>query len=92
VAAAGANTAPPGLIYTWQTTPSPKLNITPTAGGLVVSWIVPSMPFQLQAKSNLVTGDWTDVTLTPTLSYTNLHHEVVLPVSSDRRFFRLKSL
>jgi hypothetical protein len=44
-----------GGIYTWQTTPSPKLNITPLAGGLRISWIVPSMPFVLQENFDLAT-------------------------------------
>lgn len=81
---------PSGGIYTWQTTPSPKLNITPFDSGLLISWIVPSMPFVLQETSDLNTPEWMDVTTQPTLNLTNLHNEVVLPLSSTKRFYRLK--
>ena len=81
-----------GGIYTWQTTPSPKLNIAPSGGGLRISWIVPSMPFVLQETADLNTPDWTAVPMTPILNLTNLHHEVTVPLSSTNRFYRLKLL
>ena len=81
-----------GGIYTRQTTPSPKLNITPTASGLLISWVVPSMPFVLQESADLTTAIWIDVTTAPKLNFTNLHHEVSMRVSSANRFYRLKSL
>jgi len=81
-----------GGIYTWQTTPSPKLNITPSGSGLLISWIVPSMPFVLQENFDLATPNWTDVPTTPTLNFTNLHHEVTVPLSTTNRFYRLRSL
>lgn len=81
-----------GGIYTWQTSPTPKLNITPSASSLLISWIVPSMPFVLQQNSDLTTPNWTDVITTPILNFTNLHHEVSVPLSSTNRFYRLKRL
>lgn len=81
-----------GGIYTWQTTPSPKLNITPVAGGLRISWIVPSMPFVLQETTDLNMPDWTAVPMTPILNLTNLHHEVTVPLSGTNRFYRLQNL
>ena len=83
---------PGGGIYIWQTTPSPKLIITPAGNGLLISWIVPSMPFVLQENADLNTADWIDVTTQPTLNLTNLHHEVSVPLSISNRFFRLKGL
>lgn len=83
---------PAGGIYTWQTTPSPKLNVSLFNSGLLISWIVPSMPFVLQEAADLNATDWIDVTTQPTLNLTNLHHEVNVPLSSTNRFFRLKSL
>ncbi len=80
-----------GGIYTWQTTPSPKLNITPTASGLLISWIVPSMPFELQETADLNTPDWTAVPMTRVLNLTNLHHEVTVPLTNASRFYRLQS-
>src|SRR5262249_40210200 len=79
-----------GGIYTWQTTPSPKLNITPVAGGLRISWIVPSMPFLLQEGADLYTLNWTAVPMTPILNLTNLHNEVTVPLSGTNRFYRLQ--
>ena len=84
--------SPPGLIYTWQTAPSPKLNITPSGSGLLISWIVPSMPFVLQETADLNTPDWTAVPMTPILNLTNLHHEVTVPLSGTNRFYRLQRL
>ena len=81
-----------GGIYTWQATPSPKLNITHSGNGLLISWIAPSMPLVLQETAGLNTTDWIDVPTQPALNLTNLHNEVVLPLSSSYRFYRLKSL
>lgn len=81
-----------GGIYIWQTTPTPKLHITPSGTGLLLSWIVPSMPFVLQENADLNTTDWVDVPTQPTLNLSNLHHEVSVPLSETNRFYRLKSL
>jgi photosystem II stability/assembly factor-like uncharacterized protein len=81
-----------GGIYTWQTTPSPKLNITPSDSGLRISWIVPSMPFALQASSGLMAAGWADVPITPSLNFTNLYYEIVVPEPHTNQFYRLKSL
>ncbi len=81
-----------GGIYTWQSTPSPKLDITPTAGGLLISWIVPSLPFVLKETADLNAPDWTAVPMTPILNLTNLHHEVTVPWSGTNRFYRLQNL
>ena len=62
------------------------------AGGLLISWIVPSMPFMLQETADLNTPDWTAVPMTPILNLTNLHHEVTVPLSGTNRFYRLQRL
>ena len=81
-----------GGIYTWRSTPTPKLNITPSGSGLLLSWIVPSMPFVLQENADLRTADWMDVPTQPTLNLSNLHYEVSVPLSETNRFYRLKRL
>jgi hypothetical protein len=81
-----------GGIYSWQTTPTPVLNLTPSGGSFVISWIVPSMPFVLQENADLNTTNWIDVPTQPNLNLTNLHHEVSVPLSNTNRFYRLKSL
>jgi hypothetical protein len=37
------------------------LDIAASGSGLLLSWIVPSMPFVLQENANLNTTDWIDV-------------------------------
>lgn len=81
-----------GGIWTSQTTAQPELNLTPTESGFLISWVVPSMPFVLQESADLTTSNWTDVTTMPILNFTNLHHEVSVPLSSANRFYRLKCL
>jgi hypothetical protein len=50
------------------------------------------MPFALQASSDLLAGNWVEITdPKPTLNYTNLHYEVALPTAPGNRFYRLVS-
>jgi WD40 repeat protein len=81
-----------GGIYTWQTTPTPVLSITPSGSNFVLSWIIPSAPFVLQQTADLATPDWTDVPTPPILNLTNLQNQLAVPLSSSKRFFRLKGL
>lgn len=77
-----------GGIYTWQTTPTPVLSIMPSDRRLIISWIGPSMAFELQENADLNTPNWTTVPMTPILNLTNLHHEVTVPLSGTNRFYR----
>ena len=70
--------------------PSPRLSITPSSGGLGLSWVVPARSFVLQQNSDLTTTNWTDVGTSPTLNLTNLHYQVAVSRSSGTRFYRLK--
>lgn len=79
-----------GGIYVSQSTPAPLLNIRPSSGEALISWIVPSMDFVLQQNSDLTTTNWTDVTNTPTLNLTSLQNEVVVSATNGVRFYRLK--
>ncbi len=81
-----------GDIYTLQTKPSPVLNIAASDENLILSWVVPSMNFVLQENSDVTTTNWTDVTVGPTLNYTNLQYEVIVPTPRPRTmFYRLAS-
>ena len=79
-----------GGIYTRQTTPRPALNITSSGNGLLVSWVIPSMNFQLQENSDLATTNWTDVVIAPVLNFTNLQNQVTFPLANANRFYRLQ--
>ena len=79
-----------GGIYTWQTTPAPLLNITPSGGNFVISWTVPSTSFVLQETSDLSTTNWTDVPTAPTLNFKNLQNQLTLPLHAGTGFYRLR--
>jgi hypothetical protein len=78
-----------GGIYLSQTTPAPRINVTPTNGNLLLSWIIPSTNFVLEANSDLTSTNWTDVTNAPVLNLTNLQDEVTLPLPAGNCFYRL---
>ena len=77
-------------IYIREITPQPVLTITPIGKDVALSWIVPSRPFTLQQSPDLTTASWTDVTTSPVLNCSNLHHEVTLPAPAGPTFYRLK--
>jgi hypothetical protein len=71
--------------------PSPQLSTRSANSNLMLSWLVPSSSFLLQQSSDLASLDSVEVTNPPTLNFTNLHNEVVLPLSpAGRGFYRLK--
>lgn len=76
-------------IFTLRTTPSPKLNAATTTINLVLSWIVPSMPFTLEESPDMTPTSWTDVKDPAKLNYTNLCYEVTVPAPIGSRFYRL---
>jgi hypothetical protein len=81
-----------GPIYTWQSTPTPVLNVRPSVGtNLVISWTVPSSSFTLQQNSDIRASSWTDVTNMPSLNYSTLQDQVTVPASSRTAFYRLMS-
>ena len=78
-----------GGIWISQTTPSPKLNLTPFATNLTLAWTIPSTNFGLQQSADLTS--WADVTNPPVLNLTNLQNQVTLAPSNSSRFYRLKT-
>jgi hypothetical protein len=79
-----------GGIWISQSTPVPRLAITSAGSSLVLSWVVPSSPFELQENSAFVATNWTEVPMKPTLDFTTLHNKVALPLPAGNRFYRLK--
>ena len=80
-----------GGIYTWQTTPTPVLSVTPIGGNLVLDWTVPSMTFVLQQTSDLANSNWTNVTASQTLNPINFQYRVTTPPPRGTMFYRLVS-
>ena len=58
--------------------------------GRVLRPAITSMDFVLQQNPDLTTTNWTEVTNTPTLNFTNLQNQVTLSTPSSSRFYRLK--
>jgi hypothetical protein len=81
-----------GGIYTLQTTANPSLSITASGGNAVICWTIPSMSFGLQENSNLTGTNWTQVGTIPSLNVTNFHNQVIVPITGNSAFYRLKSL
>jgi photosystem II stability/assembly factor-like uncharacterized protein len=79
-----------GGIYTRQTTPHPEVTITSFGNSLVLSWIIPSMPFVVEQSFDL-NGAWAAIQPAPRVNYTNLQYEVSVPRLAGA-FYRLVSL
>ena len=76
-------------VLAWQTASAPAIHATVSAGGLVLSWIVPSVACALQQSPDFSATNWTDVPTIPVLNYSTLRHEVSLPASARQMFYRL---
>ena len=79
-----------GGIYTWQSTPTPALNIVLSGSNAVVSWTIPSTDFALQENSDLTSTNWTDAPVSPALNLTNLQDQVMLSTATGNVYYRLK--
>lgn len=78
-------------ILTVQNPPTPILNTGIGEPGLLLSWVIPSVPLLLQQSSNLSGGEWTNAPGSAALLLTNLHYQLTIPATSSASFFRLKS-
>jgi len=78
-----------GGIWTAQSSPHPSINITLTNACLQLSWLLPSMDFQLQSSYDLI--NWSTITNTPVLNLINLKNNLLLQNSNGNCFYRLKS-
>ncbi len=76
---------------TWRglETTSPQLYIKTADTNFVVSWLIPSTNFVLQQSADLGTANWTTVSNSPTLNFTDLQFETPVPASTSNAFFRL---
>ena len=70
--------------------PRPPLSITLSGTSLTILWPQASEGFKLQSRTNLVVGDWEDVT-SPSPQIVGDQWQVVLPTSGDAgsMFYRL---
>jgi hypothetical protein len=80
-----------GGIYVFQGLATPAMNVIASGGNVLISWVIPSMSFQLQQNSNLDSSNWTDAVAPPVLNLANLYNEVLTaPPPTGSVFYRLK--
>ena len=79
-------------IFISETTVAPVLGVEKLGNDVVLSWIVPSKDFRLQAIPDLSGTNWQDLNTPPTLNLDNIHHELLLPPLGTGNAFRLKSV
>jgi hypothetical protein len=79
-----------GSIWISRMTSAPPLSITLSQSAVLVSWTIPSTDFVLQRTSDLVTGQWSDVSDAPVVDLSTLQKRVSQPLSPERTFFRLR--
>jgi photosystem II stability/assembly factor-like uncharacterized protein len=78
-----------GLLWIYQVTPSPQLNLAASNTNLDLVWLVPSADFVLQQNLDLTTTNWVTLTNLPVLNFTNLNNELILSPSNSKGFYRL---
>ena len=71
--------------------PSPHLDVNASGGSMGISWPVPSTSFALQQNDDLTTTNWTDVPMSPTLNFTTVNYQVMVPPHPGSHFYRLRS-
>jgi hypothetical protein len=73
-----------------QSTNRPTLNVTATPSNLVLTWPLASSGFTLQSRTNLVAGNWLNVT-SPAPQIINNQWQTTLPLSgtNNSAFYRL---
>jgi hypothetical protein len=71
-------------------TNSPQMNLAISAANLTLSWPLANAGFTLQSRTNLVLGNWVNVT-SPSPQILSGQWQVTLPVSSTNpgTFYRL---
>jgi photosystem II stability/assembly factor-like uncharacterized protein len=68
------------------TIPPPALSIATSGGNSILSWPVSPSNYALQQNSSLVTSNWTNVPIAPTLM-----NQVAAPIAGGSLFYRLKA-
>jgi hypothetical protein len=67
----------------------PRLTITKSNNNVIISWPTSSGNFTLESKAALNSTTWSPVGLAPTINGSNF--QVVVPIGTGNRFFRLRS-
>ena len=76
-------------LYTWPSTPTLSLSQPPSTNTLLLSWPVSLPSLGLQQSSDLISTNWTSITNVATM--TNGLLQAMVPTSTGRMFYRLKS-
>ena len=78
-----------GYVYTCRTTVAPRLATAKTNANLKLSWIIPSTNFVLEQSADL--AGWATVTNEPILNFTNLQNQVIVFVTNETGYYRLRT-
>ena len=78
-----------GGIHASQMPATPRLEMNVAGGAATLSWIIPSMKFELQESPDWSAINWTAVPTQPTNN--NYRQQVILSPPSGNRFYRLQS-
>lgn len=77
-------------VWTLQSVTPPQLNVLPSAVGLKLSWVLPSVTnFLLQESPDLLSPSWTASSNQPAFNPASLQLETQLPLPVTNRFYRL---
>jgi hypothetical protein len=74
-----------GPLYIGQGARTPLLNISPSNGGVLLAWPASPTTFEVQTNSSLEASGWADAQ-----TATNGQCQVILPVTTGQRFYRLR--
>jgi hypothetical protein len=82
-----------GRLFLGNSTPAPVLQIVPTNGDVLISWIVPSSQFVLEQAHGvpLNPSSWAMVADAPSLNPNTLRNEITVPATNSCALFRLSS-
>lgn len=77
-------------IFELARTPTPGIKAAFSSQGLALSWVIPSQPFMLQQRADLVNGQWTNVAASPVLNSSNNTYQITIANPEQSMFYRIK--
>jgi len=76
-------------VWMSYTPPASRLKLSAPGTNLILSWTMPGTNFVLQQNGDMTTTNWTTLTNTATLNYSNLQYEASFSPTNGSSFFRL---
>ena len=76
-------------VWASYTPPAPRLRLSAPGTNLMLSWPVSATNFVLQQNEDMTMTNWTTMSNTAALNYSNLQYEASFSPTSGSSFFRL---